>query len=91
MNCRGLKSLDLSKNVFSRDSMANFLSLLSQGSASGRPGHVTSNLGNLQSLNLANVTLHRDCQSSLVSVVGALRQLKRLDISGIQLGSGTGH
>lgn len=67
-NMSGLKELDLSRNSLSKDSLSPFLVALTQGTSSGRVGHVTTNLKGLQSLNLSYVNLHRDCVQLLVNV-----------------------
>jgi hypothetical protein len=85
VNLKGLKDLDLSRNALSKDTLGSFLQLLAQGSSSGRLGHVQANLAGLQSLNLSYVNMQRDSVQLLVTVIGNLRQLRRLDISGIAL------
>ena len=83
LSCKGLKVLDLSRNSFAKDTLHNFLMLLTERSTAGRPGQHMTNLGSLQSLNLSYVNVHRDSMQALVNAIACLRQLRKLDVSGI--------
>lgn len=83
LSCKGLKALDLSRNSFAKDTLHNFLVLLTERSTAGRPGHAQTNLGSLQSLNLSHVNVHRESMVTLVNAISNLRQLRKLDLSGI--------
>lgn len=68
--CNNLRSINISKNVVSKESLNQFLSLLSQ-----RGAHT------IEALQIGSINIEFDSNQQLLQTISTLRCLRKLDIS----------
>ena len=69
--CLGLRSIDISKNMLSRENLNHFLKMLAERGANS-----------IEALAMSQVSIQRESFPFLINAVSALGRLKKLNISG---------